>query len=132
MLTHRKRLTYFLFLTHLLFTADAIAKARTDTVAKGNSKIPGMIEGKARAFMANLTNGGFEVSRGYFKLWDKEDCDYAYAHIGMCGNNPAAPYVIATVPPGRMNLWTPLLLILGVSLKMDSMTFIVSIRTKPS
>jgi len=101
MLTHRKSLTYFLFLTHLLFTAGANASARTDAVAKGNNKIPWRIESKARAFMANLTNGGFEVSRGYFKLWDKEDCDYAYAHIGMCGNNPAAPYVIATVPPWK-------------------------------
>ena len=47
-----------------------------------------------------LLKQGFEVSRGYPKLWAVENCDYTFDHFGLCfGNNPAAPYVLFSVRP---------------------------------
>lgn len=116
MLTHQKFITSLLFLTPLLLTVGANAKDSPNTATTFKDKIPWQVEGKARTLMEDLKKkGSFEVSRGYFKLWDKEDCDYTYARIGMCGNNPAAPYVIATVAPWKdefvdpafANIWKP-------------------------
>jgi len=66
--------------------------------------------------MHDLRKEGFEVSRGYFKLWTIDDCDFTADIMGVCyGNNPAAPYVITTLPtwpeeyvdPETSNLWEP-------------------------
>lgn len=80
------------------------------------NKVPGQVESKARRLMHGLKKKGFEVSRGYFKLWAVEDCQYTFDKMGTCyGNNPAAPYVIATLPawpeefvdPVYSNIWGP-------------------------
>ena len=50
--------------------------------------------------MDDLEKQGFEVSRGYFKLWTVNECVYTFDIMGSCyGNNPAAPYVTFAVPP---------------------------------
>lgn len=73
--------------------------------ATGNSimlenKIPGQVESKALRLTQDLKKQGFEVSSGYFKLWTSDDCTYTTFRMGLCfGNNPAAPYVIMTLPP---------------------------------
>ncbi|MDD4457543.1 MAG: hypothetical protein PHC98_08175 [Syntrophotalea acetylenica] len=78
------------------------------------NKVPGQVESKARRLMQDLKKEGFEVSRGYFKIWAVEDCQYTFAKMGTCyGNNPAAPYVVATLPawpeefvdPVYSNIW---------------------------
>jgi hypothetical protein len=88
----------------LLFAAEEAA--RGDSIMREN-KVPGRVESKARRLMHDLKKQGFEVSRGYFKLWRAEDCQYTFDRMGLCyGNNPAAPYVVFAVPRGRTNSWT--------------------------
>lgn len=80
------------------------------------NKVPGQVESKARRLMHDLKKEGFEVSRGYFKLWGVEGCQYTFDKMGTCyGNNPAAPYVIPSLPawpeefvdPVYSNIWGP-------------------------
>ncbi len=60
----------------------------------------GQIERTAQRLTHALLERGFEVNRGYVKLWKIEDCQYTFDRIGLClGNNPAAPYVIVAAPP---------------------------------
>jgi len=64
------------------------------------NKVPGQIESKAQRLTHDLQKQGFEVNRGYFKLWDVEQCQYTFDIFGLCfGNNPAAPYIVMAVPP---------------------------------
>jgi hypothetical protein len=64
------------------------------------NKVPGQVESKARRLMHELKEEGFEVTRGYFKVWPVELCDYTFERMGLCyGNNPAAPYITFAVPP---------------------------------
>jgi hypothetical protein len=68
------------------------------------SKVPGCVESKARRLMHELKKDGYEVSRGYFRLYTLDDCPYSWATMGTCyGNNAAAPYVSPVVPhwPGE-------------------------------
>jgi len=79
------------------------------------NKVPGWIESTAQRLTHALVSQGFEVSRGYFKQWRVEDCDYTAAKLGLClGNNPAAPYVTFALPPwpeefvdDNSNIWGP-------------------------
>ncbi len=104
MFDHRKFMVCLFFAISLLFLASA--SARAGNVMSAN-KVPGQVESKARRLMHDLKKEGFEVGRGYFKLWTVNDCDYTFNKMGTCyGNNPAAPYVIVTLPPWPENLWT--------------------------
>ncbi|HKK02198.1 MAG TPA: hypothetical protein VJ955_08525 [Desulfuromonadales bacterium] len=61
---------------------------------------PGQVERTARQLTNVLKAKGFEVKQGYFKLWAIDDCQFTYDRLGLClGNNPAAPYIVPTVPP---------------------------------
>lgn len=92
-----KILVCLLFVTALFFAAGE--SARGDSIMPEN-KVPGRVESKARRLMHDLKKQGFEVSRGYFKLWTADNCEYTFERMGMCyGNNPAAPYVMFAVPP---------------------------------
>ena len=63
------------------------------------NKVPGEVESVARRLMNNLKQQGFEVERGYFKLYTEADCPTSFQELGNCyGNNPAAPYVLFSVP----------------------------------
>lgn len=101
--THKKILIVFKVLVCLLFVAalpiTAGEFARGDSVVPEN-KVPRRVESKAVQLMHELEKQGFEVRRGYFKLWTIEDCEYTYDKMGLCyGNNPASPYAITTLPP---------------------------------
>jgi hypothetical protein len=97
MMSYRKIPACLLFVASLLFAAAATAGGGN---VMSENKVPGQVESKARKLMHDLKKKGFEVSRGYFKLWTIEQCDYTYQKMGMCyGNNPAAPYVTFSVPP---------------------------------
>jgi hypothetical protein len=64
------------------------------------NKVPGWVESKARRLMHELKKDGYEVSRGYFRLYTSADCPYSWATMESCyGNNPAAPYVSPVLPP---------------------------------
>ena len=61
--------------------------------------MPGWVESKARRLANGFKQQGYEVARGYFKLYTQDDCPYSYEVLHSClGNNPAAPYVIPVVP----------------------------------
>lgn len=102
-----------LLLIFVFFFGPGVTLAIGDSIMPEN-KVPGQVESKARRLMHDLKKEGFEVSRGYFKLWTVEDCQYTFDKMGTCyGNNPAAPYVIATLPawpeefvdPVYSNIW---------------------------
>jgi len=96
MANYRNIPVYLLLVTALLFAAAESALG--GSVMSENS--PGRVESTARHLMHDLKKHGFEVRRGYFKNYSADDCDYTYNKIGSCyGNNPAAPYVVLTVPP---------------------------------
>jgi len=97
MMNYSKIPACLLFVVILLY-ASAASAGGGNVMSK--NKIPGQVESKARRLMHDLKKQGFEVSRGYFKLWTIEQCDYTFQRMGMCyGNNPAAPYVTFAVPP---------------------------------
>lgn len=92
-----KMLVCLLFVAALLIAAGK--SARGDSVVPEN-KVPRRVESKAVQLTHELEKQGFEVIRGYFKLWTIEDCEYTYEKMGQCyGNNPASPYAITTLPP---------------------------------
>ena len=75
------------------------ASAAADSPMPEN-KVPGWVESKARRLANGFKQQGYEVARGYFKLYTQEDCQYSFEVLHSClGNNPAAPYVVPVVPP---------------------------------
>jgi hypothetical protein len=98
MFDYRKIPVFLLFAAALLFAAGAYAKG--DSVKPPN-KVPKLVESKARRLINDLKEQkGFEVSRGYFKLYTIDDCAYTYSIMRTCyANNPAAPYITFAVPP---------------------------------
>jgi hypothetical protein len=68
--------------------------------ASKDNHMPDSVERHAQRLIDGLTANGFEVTRGYFRLYTQEDCEYSYEVMGTCyGNNPAAPYVMFAVQP---------------------------------
>ena len=112
MIYYRKMLVCLLFVAALLITAGESARAGS---IMPENKMTGRVESQARRLMHDLKKQGFEVSRGYFKLWTIDDCAYTVDRMGLCyGNNPAAPYVVFAVPPWPeefvdldSNVWGP-------------------------
>lgn len=91
------RVWLVLVLAFVLGWSNSFAK---DADPRHENKVPHEVESKARRLTHDLRQQGFEVRRGYFKLWTIDDCAYSVLRMGLCfGNNPAAPYVITTVPP---------------------------------
>jgi hypothetical protein len=98
-----------LLLTTFAFIAQpASAQDRNiQQVKQGNSrpvlpknKVPGQVESTTRRLVHRLDKDGYEVMRGYFKLYTTDDCDVSYDVMHTCfGNNPAAPYALPVVPP---------------------------------
>lgn len=95
-----------------IFTAGCSSDSGTGP----KNNVPASVEQDAQRLTNELTAQGFQVSRGYFKLWTSDDCSYTFERMGMCyGNNPAAPYVMFAVPPWpeefvdpvASNLWGP-------------------------
>ncbi len=77
-----------------------VAGCSSDSGTGPKNNVPASVELDAQRLTNELRAQGFEVSRGYFKLWTINDCGYTFDRMGMCyGNNPAAPYVIFSVPP---------------------------------
>jgi hypothetical protein len=85
-----------LVLVILLMLSTFSASANS---AMPENKVPGNVESTAVRLMHDLKKGGYEVARGYFKLYTQSDCPYSYEVLKSClGNNPAAPYVIPVFP----------------------------------
>ncbi len=99
-----KRRTFGYRLLSLLIALAMLSLVLAASAAAGSpmpeNKVPGWVESKARRLANGFKQQGYEVARGYFKLYTQEDCPYTYEVLHSClGNNPAAPYVIPVVPP---------------------------------
>src|SRR3990172_2654316 len=98
MKTFVKILVCFIFLFSLVLVKGNF-RASGDSPMPEN-KVPGSVESKAHKLINSLNKQGFEIERGYFRLYTNEDCPTSYEEIGTCwGNNPAAPYVQFSIPP---------------------------------
>ena len=95
--TPRKILVCLQFVV-LLLLVGGIASA-TAGGPKPENKVPKKVEGTAKRLEDRLQKQGYQVARGYFKLYTQDDCPYSYEVLHSClGNNPAAPYVLPVVP----------------------------------
>ncbi len=84
----------------LAMLCPALAAPASADSAMPENKAPVGVESTARHLADGLKQQGYEVGRGYFKLYTKDDCPYSYEVLHSClGNNPAAPYVLPIVPP---------------------------------
>lgn len=98
-MTNRMIVFVFLLLagTFLLVAGCSSDSSNANNLPKNN--VPPFIEEDAQRLIADLTAQGFEVKRGYFKLYTQDDCSYSYETMKSCyGNNPAAPYIMFAVP----------------------------------
>ena len=83
----------------VLLLVGGAAPATADSPMPVNN-VPGWVESTARRLANGFRQQGYEVARGYFKLYTQEDCPYSLQVLHSClGNNPAAPYVIPVVLP---------------------------------
>lgn len=68
--------------------------------APKSQESPVSIERKVDLVTMELVKRGFQVTRGYFRLYTQDDCQYSFPVMHSCyGNNPAAPYVNFAVQP---------------------------------
>jgi len=97
-MTAPRKILVCLQLIVLLLMVGGTAPASADSALPEN-KVPGWVESTARRLTHDLEQQGYEVARGYFKLYTQDDCPYSYEVLHSClGNNPAAPYVLPIVP----------------------------------
>lgn len=90
---------FFLFFASTLFFFSGCS-SDSSTSGPSRNNVPPFIEEDAQLLIADLTARGFEVKRGYFKLYTQDDCSYSYETMKSCyGNNPAAPYIMFALPP---------------------------------
>lgn len=92
------------FLSVLLFTALLALTAAASPRPAGSplqADLPDDIAAKASQLAENLTGQGFEVLQGgSLVLYTTADCPASYEEMGLCyGNNPAAPYILVSLPP---------------------------------
>ncbi len=91
-------LALFLVLAGCPASAQIALPENARTVLPEN-KVPGQVESTARRLMHQLDKQGYEILRGYFKLYTNNDCDLSYSVMHTCyANNPAAPYVLPLLP----------------------------------
>jgi len=90
-MTARIKANVFCWCLIAIFVAGRSAESGAVPV----NSVPVSIEQDAQHLTDALTAQGFQVTRGYVKLYTQEDCDdYSYDVMKSCfGNNPAAPYV---------------------------------------
>ena len=89
------------------------------------NQVPAALESTARNLEHVLRQRGFEVGRGYFRLYTTDDCPYSFDVMKSCyANNPAAPYVLPTVPFWRDEFVDPATInALGLTRKGYSSSF---------
>lgn len=94
----RRKFTFLLQLAVIALLIFSTAPVSADSPV-GNDKMPADLESTARRLTRDLERDGYEVARGYFKLYTQSDCPYSLEVLNSClGNNPAAPYVIPVLP----------------------------------
>lgn len=102
------RVFFLCFLVFAVFSLSGCSSGGGSSSSVPKNNVPASIEADAQALIADLTAQGFEVTRGYFKLYTEDDCQYSYAVMKSCyGNNPAAPYVMFAVLPWKNEFVDP-------------------------
>ncbi|WP_136523976.1 hypothetical protein [Geomonas ferrireducens] len=92
---------FWLCIFTLLITVSGSQGAATDPLSKAN-RLPASLEMTVQGFQGAVLQEGYEVARGYWRLWGADDCKLPLQSVGFCyGNNPTAPYVLAVVPPWK-------------------------------
>ncbi len=80
------------------FVCLSLALLGCSTSPMSVNKVPPEVESTARSLTHVLSQQGYEVGRGYFRLYQQSDCQESYDVMKSCfGNNPAAPYILPTV-----------------------------------
>lgn len=94
---------FVLLLSFMAFFIITGCSSDNDAVPENNgpkNNVPASVEMQAQLLSADLAAQGYEVTRGYFKLYTQEDCTHSYAQMKTCyANNPAAPYIVFGVRP---------------------------------
>jgi len=82
----------------LAMLCPALAAPASADSPMPENKAPVGVESTADRLAEGLKQHGYEVGRGYFKLYTQNDCQYSFEVLHSClGNNPAAPYVVPIV-----------------------------------
>jgi hypothetical protein len=132
MVTRRKFVICLQFIVVILIVGIAVPASADSSMPE--NKMPGNVESVARRLMHDLKKEGYQVARGYFKLYTQSDCPYSYDVLKSClGNNPAAPYVLPVLPawsdewvdPGTAGLVGPTLEGYNASYRFDPREAIV-------
>jgi len=138
MITRRQITPCMQLIAVILMIASALP-AFADSPMPQN-KVPGSVESTARRLMHDLKKAGYEVERGYFKLYTQADCTYSFDVLGSClGNNPAAPYVVPVLPawgdewvdPGTAGMLGPTVAGYNPSYRLDPREAIVILGQLP-
>ena len=88
------------FVLWLSIIAFLVAGCSPDVSVAPKNNVPAAIEEKAQQLIVDLKKQGYQVARGYPKLYTMDDCTYSFETMKSCyGNNPAAPYIMFAVPP---------------------------------
>ncbi|MDV3241075.1 MAG: hypothetical protein LOY00_04715, partial [Methylocaldum sp.] len=91
--------THMLCFAFAAMIAFASAANSENNGSSNDNQLPESLEQKVRNLRTDLEAKGYEVARGAWNLFRIEDCKFALETIGNClGNNPAAPYLIPSVP----------------------------------
>ena len=70
--------------------------------------LPRDVSAQARLLAENLNRQGFEILHGSLELYTDDDCPASYQEMGLCyANNPAAPYVLVSLPPWKNEFIDP-------------------------
>ena len=89
-----------LFCFFLVLMGAAVWSTDCGAAPKSQADVPSAIERTTDRVIEALASRGFEVSRGYFRLYTLDDCQVSFPVMHSCyGNNPAAPYVTFAVRP---------------------------------
>ena len=135
----RRKISLFLQLIVVILLICSTVPASADSPMPEN-KVPGNVESTARRLMHDLKKEGYEVGRGYLKLYTRDDCPYSYEVLRTClGNNPAAPYVLPIVPawpdewvdPGTTGMVGPTVEGYNASYRLDPREAIVILGMLP-
>lgn len=89
--------TFWFVLTATLASAPALSSSNNHS--NNDNQLPKSLEKKVENLRGDLEARGYEVAQGNWNLFTIEDCKFPINTIGNClGNNPAAPYIIPTLP----------------------------------
>lgn len=88
------------FIAFLILTGCSSDNGAAPNNNGPKNNVPASVEMQAQLLSADLIAQGYEVTRGYFKLYTQDDCTYSYVQMKTCyANNPAAPYIVFGVQP---------------------------------